>query len=99
MSKKTRRSPAPVAPSYSSTHFEGDSPPEAVGHRQARLEHILFDELQSLIRDETTDALLDGSVLLSVQLSPDGGHARIAYGVAGSLHSEQECGRASKAGL
>ncbi len=98
MSKKTRRTSAPRAPPYSSTHTLGDLPTEGAGHRQARLEHILLDELQSLIRD-ASDPSLNGITLLSVHLSPDGGHARIAYAAAAPLHCEQERGRATREGL
>ncbi len=36
-------------------------------------------ELQSIIRDQATDPALSGVGLLKVTLSPDAGHARIAY--------------------
>lgn len=99
MSKNSRRTSAPTASSHSSTVNQGAPTSEGFGHRQARLEHILLDELQSLIRDEATDPSLDGVTLLSVHLSPDGGNARIAYAVAAPLQAEQERGRTSKEGL
>lgn len=82
-----------------STLFPGENPPDGAGHRQARLEHILSDELQSLISDEATDPSLDGIRVLAVHLSVDGGHARVAYAVVALLSREQEVGRASRAGL
>lgn len=90
-SRSARRDPSTFSPE--------DSPPEAAGHRQARLEHILIDELQSLITDEATDPSLEGVKVLAVQLSPDGGHARVAYAVVALLEREQEVSRTSKAGL
>ncbi|MBK9519048.1 MAG: ribosome-binding factor A [Anaeromyxobacter sp.] len=50
-----------------------------MGHRQERLERILHDEVQTLLRDEAADPAIDGVRLVSVQLSSDGGLARIAY--------------------
>ena len=99
MSKKPRRTHTPEASSYPSTLNPGDPPPEGFGHRQARLEHILLDEIQRLIRDEATDPSLDGVLLLSLHLSPDGGHARIAYAVLAPLGAEAQRGRRSKEGL
>lgn len=99
MSQKSRRTRSQFAKSDTSTHSTGGLPDEGAGHRQARLEHILLDELQSLIADEATDPSLDGIKILAVHLSADGGHARVAYAVAALLSREQEVGRASKDGL
>jgi ribosome-binding factor A len=77
----------------------GEFASEGADLRQVRLEHVLFDELQALIRDEASDPALEGVRLISVQLSPDGGHARIPYAVVAPLSSETERGRASAAGL
>jgi ribosome-binding factor A len=54
---------------------------EVIGHRHQRLEHILAEELQLLLRDEVADPALSDIHITSVTLSPDGGHARIAYAV------------------
>ena len=81
------------------TPFQGEAPAEAAGHRQSRLEHILIDELQSLITDEATDPSLDGIRVLAVHLSPDGGHARVAYAAIALLHREREVGASTKSGL
>jgi ribosome-binding factor A len=99
MSQESRRTRSQFAKSDTSTHSTGGLPDEGAGHRQARLEHILLDELQSLINDEATDPSLDGIKILAVHLSADGGHARVAYAVAALLSREQEVGRASKDGL
>ena len=100
MSEKTRRTRSRFAPAEPSTHFTGeDEPQDGAGHRQARLEHILIAELQSLITDEATDPSLDGIKVIAVHLSPDGGHARVAYAVTAMLSREQEAARTSKSGL
>jgi ribosome-binding factor A len=99
MSEKTRRTRSRFAKSDASTHFTGEETNDGAGHRQARLEHILIAELQSLITDEATDPSLDGIKVLAVHLSPDGGHARVAYAVVALLGREQEVGRTSKSGL
>jgi ribosome-binding factor A len=99
MSKNSRRTHARRTPSVTSTLSPGDTQEEGAGHRQTRLEHILLDELQSLIRTEATDPSIEGVTVLAVNLSPDGGHARVAYAVAAPLHREQEIHRTSKAGL
>lgn len=103
MSRKNRSARSRFARTESSTLStllpEGGPPPEAAGHRTARLEHILIDELQSLITDEATDPSLDGIKVLAVHLAPDGGHARVAYAVFAELCREQEVARSTKAGL
>lgn len=82
-----------------STLFPGELPPAGAGHRQARLEHLLVDELQSLISDEASDPALEGIRVLAVHLAPDGGHARVAYAVVASLEDEVEVGRTTRDGL
>lgn len=99
MSPASRRHRSQFAKSDTSTLSSGGIPEEASGHRQARLEHILLNELQSLITDEATDPSLDGIKLLALQLSPDAGHARIAYAVAAVLSRERQVGRTSSEGL
>lgn len=91
MSTKTRRTRSPSAKSDTLTH--------ALSHRQVRLEHILHEELQALLTDEAREPSLGGLVVLAVHLSPDGGHARVAYAVSGALGQEQEVSKASRAGL
>ena len=99
MTSKSRRTRSRSANREPSTLFQGEPPLEAAGHRQARLEHILIAELQSLITDVATDPSLQGVKVLAVHLSPDGGHARVAYAVVALLDREQEVSRASRAGL
>lgn len=86
--KRSRRSDARQAWSESSTQsFESS---ETAGHRPARLERILLTEVQSLLRDEASDPALEGVQLLSLTLSPDGGHARLGYAVETALDHEME---------
>lgn len=44
---------------------------EEAGYRRIRLEHILLEELNSLLRDETEDPVLEGVSISSVELSAD----------------------------
>lgn len=67
--------------------------------RSERIEHLILDELQSLIRDEAADPALEPVRLLSVQLSLDAGHARIAYVVLGGLADERALSNRAEAGL
>ncbi len=99
MSKRTHRSGARPSRARQSTFCTGGPPSGAIGHRQERLERILLDEVQTLIRDEAADPALDGVRLVSVQLSADGGHARIAYAVEASLSDERRVEGASREAL
>lgn len=81
---KSRRPGAPEAWPESSD----PSSSEVHSHRQARLERLLRTELQSLLRDEASDPALEGIELVSLTLSPDGGHARIAYAVSAEGENE-----------
>lgn len=63
-------------------HIDSPELHPGAGHRGARLQHILGGELQSLLRDEASDPLLGSIRVLDVVVSPDAGHARIAYAVA-----------------
>jgi ribosome-binding factor A len=67
--------------------------------RSERIEHLILDELQSLIRDEAADPALEPVRLLKVQLSLDGGHARIAYVVTGAPSDEHALQHRAEAGL
>jgi ribosome-binding factor A len=62
--------------------------------RLIRIERVLLDELRALLR-EAVDPALEGVALLSVELSPDGGYARIAYVVAAEVSSEEGAARRS----
>src|SRR3954469_25250643 len=49
------------------------------GHRHIRLQQILEEELQSLVRDELTDPRLDGLRVSAVELSVDFRSARVKF--------------------
>ena len=70
-----------------------------MGHRPHRLENILLEQLRSLLRDEASDPALGGLVLVSLQLSVDGGHARVAYAVEAPLGDAARVGRSSRDAL
>ena len=54
---------------------------ERSGHRHARLQELLLDEVRGCLRDDATDPALDGVSITSVSLSVDYRHARIHYGL------------------
>lgn len=51
----------------------------AFGHRRERLQHLIQEELVSLLRDEISDPRLAPVRVSSVLLSEDGASARVAY--------------------
>jgi ribosome-binding factor A len=99
MSKRTHRagsrSPRALSPNPYPEEVDGD----AVGHRPHRLENILLEQLQSLLRDEASDPALAGLVLVSLQLSVDGSHARVAYAVEAPLGDARRVERSSRDAL
>jgi ribosome-binding factor A len=95
MSKRTHRSGARPSRALQAPLYPGAPDAEATGHRQERLERILHDELQTLIRDEAADPALEGVRLVSVHLSVDGGHARIGYVVEAALSAQPQVEAAS----
>ena len=52
---------------------------EHAGHRLARLEAVIADELRSILRDEVTDPELHDIGIGEVSLSVDYRHARVHY--------------------
>ncbi len=99
MSKRTHRSGARQSRAQQSSLYPGGPESGAIGHRQERLERILLDEVQALIRDEAADPALEGVRLVSVRLSVDGGHARIAYAVEAQPADERRIQHASSEAL
>ncbi len=83
----------------STSNAEEVSLEHTTGTRQSRLQHLLQDELQALLRSEASDPRLSGIRLLSVTLSIDGGQATLAYAVDGRLGDEQAIGRESQTAL
>jgi ribosome-binding factor A len=99
MSKRTHRSGARSSRAQQSIPDPGGPESDATGHRQERLERILLREVQTLIRDEAADPALAGVRLVSVQLSVDGGHARISYVVEAQLAVQRQAEHGSREGL
>jgi ribosome-binding factor A len=56
-----------------------DEDPQAAGHRHARLQQILHEELSSLLRDEVSDPALTDVAVTSVDLSVDYRNARVLF--------------------
>ena len=98
MSKHNRRSGARLPRDQQFTFALGDQD-APIDHRQHRLERILHEELQTLLRDEAADPALSGIIVVAVHLSPDGGSARIAYAVEASAATEQQVARGSREAL
>ena len=99
MSKRTHRSGARSPRARGPTPYPGVPGGDAVGHRPHRLELILLEQLQSLLRDEASDPALGGLHLVSLRLSIDGGHARVAYAVEAPLGDSARIERSSRAAL
>lgn len=99
MSKKDHRSGERLPRAQQSTFSTGGNDAGAAGHRQQRLEKLIRDELQTVIRDEAADPALADMILITVQLSPDGGHARIGYAVEAQLSEEEDVARATREAL
>jgi len=99
MSNRSRRPGARTPRAPLSDPFHEGTEGDATGHRPHRLETILHEQLQSILRDEASDPALDGVVLVSLSLSIDGGHARIAYAVEAPLGEAASVEPASRAAL
>jgi ribosome-binding factor A len=97
MPKHTRRPSARGAHGDASDHASGRS--GGAGHRHARLEHILSHEVEALIHAELVDPALSGLRVVSVLLSPDGSHVRVAYAIEGMLGDEHRLREASRSAL
>ncbi len=56
---------------------------EAAGHRHARLQELIFEELRALLRDDVSDPALAEVALTGVVLSVDYRHARVHFALPG----------------
>lgn len=54
---------------------------ESPGHRAARLEHLMYEEIDRLFRLELNDRRLQWMVPVSLQLSGDLRNAKVLYGL------------------
>lgn len=62
---------------------------ESAGHRHARLQGLILDELRALLRDDVADPALAGVRIASVVLSVDYRHARVHF-LTGETSRESE---------
>jgi ribosome-binding factor A len=62
---------------------------ENPGHRHARLEGLILEELRSLMRDDVSDPALANVWITAVVLSVDYRHARIHFTVTGGEVPEE----------
>jgi ribosome-binding factor A len=99
MSKRTHRAGSRSPRALSPTPYPEEGGGDATGHRPHRLENILLEQLQSLLRDEAADPALGDLVLVSLQLSVDGSHARVAYAVEAPLRDATRVERSSRDAL
>ena len=56
---------------------------EGVGHRHARLQELIFEELRSLFADDISDPDLEDVTIVAVVLSVDYRHARVHFALGG----------------
>lgn len=54
---------------------------EGAGHRHARLEGLVLEELRALLRDDVSDPALTGIRITALVLSVDYRHARVHFAV------------------
>lgn len=71
----------------------------AQSFRRERLETVVLEELRFIFRDDVTHPTLAGLRLLSLELSPDGSHARIAYAAPDTGSGEASTARATSEAL
>lgn len=69
---------------------DDDGGAQAAGHRHARLQQILLEELGTLVRDELSDPKLDGVMVTSVELSVDYRNARVRFWAARATPPSRE---------
>ena len=87
-SRRGDRSPAEASDPFEE---EGDDDAQqAAGHRHARLQQILLEELGALVRDELSDPKLDGVMVTSVELSVDYRNARVRFWAARAAPPSRE---------
>ena len=56
---------------------------DAGGHRHARLERVLLDEIRALLRDDVSDPDLASVLVTAIALSVDYRHARVHFALTG----------------
>jgi ribosome-binding factor A len=88
-SRRGDRSPAEAPVSFEEEDGDDDAQ-HAAGHRHARLQQILLEELGALVRDELTDPKLDGVMVTAVELSVDYRNARVRFWAARATPPSRE---------
>lgn len=68
---------------------------EREGHRHARLERVIFDELEEILRDEATDPALGAVRLTHATLSVDYRSVRVYYTSSDRRAAERGFARAA----
>jgi ribosome-binding factor A len=68
---------------------------EHEGHRHARLQELLLEELRALLRDDIADPALEDVRFSALELSVDYRHARVHYAAADRRSSERALARAT----
>ena len=68
---------------------------ESAGHRHARLQSLILEELRSLLRDDVSDPALGDVLVTAVVLSIDYRHARVHYTSAHRSRAEPALARAT----
>lgn len=60
----------------------GASRSARAGHRHARLQHLITELVDAVVRDELSDPAVEDVVLTGTQLSPDGHHLFVWFTTA-----------------
>ncbi|HEY1959548.1 MAG TPA: 30S ribosome-binding factor RbfA [Polyangiaceae bacterium] len=68
---------------------------EPSGHRHARLQSLILEELRALLRDDVSDPALTDVVVAAVVLSIDYRHARVHYTSADRHRADAALARAT----
>jgi ribosome-binding factor A len=63
---------------------------ESVGYRHVRLQEMLLEELQGLLRDDVSDPALETVRITALVLSPDYRHARVHFALQLSLEEASQ---------
>jgi ribosome-binding factor A len=67
---------------------------EGGGHRHARLQDLILEELRALLRDDVGDPALAGVRVTAVVLSADYRHARVHFAIRGEARERAAVERA-----
>lgn len=65
--------------SRASKHGARGAEIEPIGHRTLRIQELIREEVNFLLRNEIGDPRLDGVLITMVELAPDGSSARLWY--------------------